>query len=251
MAGGLKMNRAQKISLTLFIAISLGLFIVITVVLMRPFDAGVPKIAFVLFVLAVAVAGSGGIISIFYFKKDKDAEKSDKRDKLAENNASLWPERIKIMTKLQKQAWGILFVTFAVCPILAILVTLTEVKYLGMPLSIKLVAHDFASCTTAVFMPLALNAFYIVRKPKQWKGVYPYDERDQLILYRALLCVFYTLCTIFAAGSIILPSAIFFLSQSIPIYILLLCFSGLAILTVFVYSVAILVQYGRSGDGDK
>jgi hypothetical protein len=153
------------------------------------------------------------------------------------------------MTKLQKQAWGMLFVTFAVCPILTILVTLIDVKYLGMPLSIKLVTHALAPCTMAIFMPLALNAFYIVRKPKQWKGVYPYDERDQLILYNALLYVFYTLCTVFILGGMVLPSTIGI--QSIPFYILPLCFSGVAVLTVFVYSVAILVQYGWKGKDNE
>ena len=94
-----------------------------------------------------------------------------------------------------------------------------------------------------------MNASCIVRKPEQWKGVYPYDERDQLIHYKALLYVFYTLCVVFIAGSMIFPSLAF--TQSIPSYVLSLCFSGLAILTVFVYSVAILVQYGWRGNGDK
>jgi len=80
------MNRAQKISLTLVITISLGLFIGITAIVMRCFDAGVSKIAFV---FAVAVAGSGGIISIICFKKDKGPVTSDERDKLIEKNASL------------------------------------------------------------------------------------------------------------------------------------------------------------------
>ncbi len=79
------MNRIQKISLTLVITISLGLFAGIAVIVMRCFDAGVPKIAFV---LPVLIAGSGGIISLF-FKKDKGPVTCDERDKLIEKNAQL------------------------------------------------------------------------------------------------------------------------------------------------------------------
>jgi hypothetical protein len=154
------------------------------------------------------------------------------------------------MTALQKQAWGNIFVIIVVCPLLTVLTTIMCIKSVGIPFSMKLVTQAFAPCTMAIFMPLALNALYIVRKPKQWKGIYPYDERDQLIHYKALLFVFYSLCTIFTIGSILIPSTID-IAKSIPFYILPLCFSGTAILIVLVYSVAILVQYGRSGDGNK
>jgi hypothetical protein len=80
------MNRAQKISLTLVITISLGLFLGIVLIVMRGFVAGIPKIAFL---FPVFIAGSGGIISIICFKKDKGAITFDERDKLIEKNAHL------------------------------------------------------------------------------------------------------------------------------------------------------------------
>ena len=80
------MNRGQKISLTLVITISLGLLIGITAVVVRCLGADVSKIPFV---FAAAVAGSGGIISIICFKKDKGPVTSDERDKLIEKNAHL------------------------------------------------------------------------------------------------------------------------------------------------------------------
>jgi hypothetical protein len=160
-------------------------------------------------------------------------------------------ERRKIMTKLQKQAWLYLFVIVVVCPLLTALSTLVCVTVIGIPLSITLVTQAFAPCTMIIFLPLALNALYVVRKPKQWKGIYPYDERDQLIHYKALLYVFYTLCTVFIIGYIVTPGAVGQI-KSIPFYILPLCFSGLAVLIVLVYSVAVLIQYSRGGnDGDK
>jgi hypothetical protein len=80
------MNRAQRISLTLVITFLLGLFLGITAIVMRRFGVGVWKIALA---FAVAIAGSGGIISLVFFRKDKDAITHDERDKLIEKNAHL------------------------------------------------------------------------------------------------------------------------------------------------------------------
>jgi len=80
------MNRAQKISLTMVITFSLGLLLGITLIVIRAFDVGVPKAAFL---FPVFIAGSGGIISITCFKKDKGTIKFDERDKLIEKNANL------------------------------------------------------------------------------------------------------------------------------------------------------------------
>jgi hypothetical protein len=80
------MNRAQKISLTMVITFLLGLFLGVILIVMRLFDLGVPKIAFL---FPVFIAGSGGIISITCFKKDKGTVIFDERDKLIEKNANL------------------------------------------------------------------------------------------------------------------------------------------------------------------
>ena len=79
------MNRAQKISLTLVITLSLGLLIEIIVILLGLADSSIQKSAYV---FPVFVAGSGGIISLF-FKKDKGPVAYDERDKLIEKNAHL------------------------------------------------------------------------------------------------------------------------------------------------------------------
>ena len=154
------------------------------------------------------------------------------------------------MTILQKQAWSNLFVIVVVCPLLTVLSTLVCVKVLGIPLSIKLVVQALAPCTMIIFIPLGLSVLYVFGKPKKLKGTYINDERDQLIHHRAILYVFYTLCMVFVAGYIVTPGAVGQF-ESIPFYVLPLCFSGLAVLIVLVYSVAVLIQYGRRGDGDK
>lgn len=79
------MNRVQKISLTLVITLSLGLLIEIIVILLGLADSSIQKSAYV---FPVFVAGSGGIISLF-FKKDKGPVAYDERDKLIEKNAHL------------------------------------------------------------------------------------------------------------------------------------------------------------------
>ena len=80
------MNREQKISLTMLITFSLGLIVAITVLVMRCFGVDVPKITFV---IAIFIAGSGGIISLIICKKDKGSTITDERDKLIAKNAHL------------------------------------------------------------------------------------------------------------------------------------------------------------------
>jgi len=80
------MNRAQKIAVTVLIVSLLGLFLGITLILMRRFVPGFPKtvIAFGSLILAFGV-----IVFISRFKKDKGAVTFDERDKLIEKNAQL------------------------------------------------------------------------------------------------------------------------------------------------------------------
>ncbi len=78
------MNRVQKISLTLAVTLSLGLILELIVIVIGLFDTDIRKIAYV---FPGFVAGSGGIISLF-FKKDKGPVTSDERDKLIEKNAN-------------------------------------------------------------------------------------------------------------------------------------------------------------------
>jgi len=68
------------------ITFSLGLFLGIILIVMLLFDVDIPKIAFL---FPVIIAGSGGIISITCFKKDRGPVKFDERDKLIEKNAHL------------------------------------------------------------------------------------------------------------------------------------------------------------------
>jgi hypothetical protein len=81
------MNRQQKIALTVLIVSLLGLFLGITLTLMKHYVPDFPKkdIAFPGFILA---CGAFVFISRF-IKKDKGAVTFDERDKLIEKNAHL------------------------------------------------------------------------------------------------------------------------------------------------------------------
>jgi hypothetical protein len=78
------MKREQKIAVTVLIVSLLGLFLGITVILLRRFVPDFPKItvAFGGFILAFGV-----IALLSRFKKDKGAVTFDERDKLIEKNA--------------------------------------------------------------------------------------------------------------------------------------------------------------------
>lgn len=80
------MIRQQKIAVTVLIVSLLGLFLGITVILMRRFIPDFPKtaVAFGSLILALGV-----ILLISRFKKDKGAVTFDERDKLIEKNAHL------------------------------------------------------------------------------------------------------------------------------------------------------------------
>jgi hypothetical protein len=81
------MNRAQKISWSLVIAISLGLILsVIAVPILYP-KLGMPK-ALYGFGLIFLIGGLGGL-SVFIFREDERKVISDERDKLIEKNAHL------------------------------------------------------------------------------------------------------------------------------------------------------------------
>jgi len=80
------MNRTYKMSLTLVITFSLGLLVGIVGFAAGIFHSGSSK--FVLLIPAL-IAGSGGIICITCFKKDKGPVTNDERDKLIEKNAHL------------------------------------------------------------------------------------------------------------------------------------------------------------------
>jgi len=81
------MNRQQKIALTVLIVSLFGMFLGITLTLMKHYVPDFPKgtIAFGSFILSIGVF----IFISRFLKKDKGAVEFDERDKLIEKNAYL------------------------------------------------------------------------------------------------------------------------------------------------------------------
>jgi hypothetical protein len=85
---------------------------------------------------------------------------------------------------------------------------------------------------------------------KEGKNVY-FDERDQLINYRAVLRVYYVICIFLVVGFVL---SLGFWDESIgsiPFYFLPVLLGVISLLVVLVYSISILVQYSCEGKGEK
>ena len=148
------------------------------------------------------------------------------------------------MTRLQKYACSNLIMMVWIWPFTALL-TLMIVKVYGRTLSVELVTRHFAMCTYGVLIITAITTRKVFRMRKEGKEVY-YDERDKLINYRAVLCAYYAICILLAVG---LASSVVFLDEIglVPFYALPTSLGGIALVVVLVYSVAVLIQYGRGG----
>ncbi|MHC4546600.1 MAG: hypothetical protein ACYSYL_19145 [Planctomycetota bacterium] len=77
-----------------------------------------------------------------------------------------------------------------------------------------------------------------------------FDERDELINYRAVLAAYSVFWLVFTAACMI-PWSIIGPSGSISVNVLPIMLFGIGITLALVYSLVILVQYGWTGKGEK
>jgi hypothetical protein len=165
---------------------------------------------------------------------------------LGSNSVRPGTERREIMNKLQKQAFYNLIMIAGIFPFAALL-TVMCLKILGEAFSARLIAQNFAISTYFTFIGVTKQALNVFRMRQESKEIY-FDERDHLINYEAMKYAYYA-CYIF-----LLIGFVFSTGQtgSIPIYVLPLFFSIVAIFAMLAYSVTILIQYGWGGkDGGK
>ncbi len=86
---------------------------------------------------------------------------------------------------------------------------------------------------------------------KKEGGKVSFDERDELINYRAVLAAYSVFWLVFTAACMI-PWFIIGPSGSISVNVLPIMLFGIGITLMLVHSLVILVQYGRGGkDGEK
>ena len=95
---------------------------------------------------------------------------------------------------------------------------------------------------------MATSLFFL--RTKQSPGEVDYDERDVAIKRKALLAAYITLY-ILVFLSCAAPFAVTDQKGIVPVSALPIALFAITIIDLFVYSLAILIQYGRSRDGNK
>lgn len=101
----------------------------------------------------------------------------------------------------------------------------------------------------AVFCVLTVTSIVLVRR-KQSPAEVDSDERDNLIKYRAVIASFVSVWILLAAVTTI-PRFVVGIKGSIPVWLLAFINLGVLLGALLVYSVAVLVQYGWGGKGEK
>ena len=76
------------------------------------------------------------------------------------------------------------------------------------------------------------------------------DERDSLIEKRAVIAAFVSVWILLFAATII-PRFIVGLNGSIPVWSLAFINVGILLIVLFVYSIAVLIQYGKGGKSNE
>ena len=108
-----------------------------------------------------------------------------------------------------------------------------------------------------VAMAWPLIAFWLVvviaiisLRRKQSPAEVDADERDNLIKSRAVLASFVSVWILLAASSVI-PRFLVGTEGSVPVFLLAFINVGILLVAMLVYCVAVLVQYGWGGKGEK
>ena len=146
------------------------------------------------------------------------------------------------MNMTQKGAWfgvylSLLLLAIAIADLTGIL------DYEGFPTPGIILLHAFLAFVF-FFLPLA----WLNRSRKRSKSVQ--DERDKLIIKRAVLAAFLSLTGLFIIGYIITLFAVT-TTASMPASRLPEILYGGAIIFILALSVAVLVQYGRGGKNNE
>jgi hypothetical protein len=144
------------------------------------------------------------------------------------------------MNKTQKGAWLNLVGTLLVLASAVFLTIQIAVKH-KLPERVWIFAPVFILATV-------LGIVFVKRKqsPREPES----DERDKLIQYRAVLAAFVSVWLLLAAECVI-PKYIIGIDGSLPIWLLPIINVCILYIVLLVYSIAVLVQYGRGVRGEK
>ena len=95
---------------------------------------------------------------------------------------------------------------------------------------------------------IVAGIFFLLRK--QSPNEPDYDERDNRIKQKAWIAAFISVGPLFLAASVI-PQLFVGLDGTIPVWLLPIVTVSLIYPVLLVYSIAVLVQYGLGGKGEK
>ena len=139
------------------------------------------------------------------------------------------------MNRVQKIAW-LFVVTVSLGVVFSIAATSLLYVKVGMP-------RAWAGLAFLAVVGLGGLGPLVFRKNK---GAVACDERDRIINRRAALAAF-TIAYLFVGLACMLPFFVLGPDGSMSVTWLPMIFMGAGLMTFFVHSVAILVQYGRGG----
>jgi hypothetical protein len=150
------------------------------------------------------------------------------------------------MNKTQKGAWFNLagtMVVFALVSYAAFRITIHKPSNDGAPE--RILPYVFI----IFFLLYLITGIFFLRR-KQSPNEPESDERDKIIKQRAWIASFISTWILFLAASVI-PQFFVGLDGSIPVWLLPIVTVSLFYPVLFVYAVAVLIQYGWTGKGDK
>lgn len=140
------------------------------------------------------------------------------------------------MNRYQKGAW----ITLA-----GLLISIVTVSYFSIQLFIFKKPYEFVVFWAWLIIYGAWLCIVIIyARKKQDPTEIDKDERDSLIEKRAMIAAFISVWILLFAATII-PRFIVGLDGAIPVWSLAFINVGILIIVLLVYSVAVLVQYGR------
>jgi len=141
------------------------------------------------------------------------------------------------MNKTQKGAWSILIASLFL--IVFGILLFTEVVILK---SLFISLHRFIALLLVCF----LVPYFIFLFKKQSSAEVESDERDSLIAKRAILVSFVSVWIMLAAVCIV-PRFIVGYAGSVPVWVISLVNFSIFLVAMFIYSAAVLLQYGWGG----
>jgi len=146
------------------------------------------------------------------------------------------------MNKTQKGAWF---------SIVSGLLALSIASYLTIQIGIRHKTPEGIGryIWLPAFMLIMGIGIYFLRK-KQSPAEPDSDERDNQIKHRAVLVAFISVIPLFLTASVI-PQFFVGLDGSIPVWSLPIVTVLLFYIILLAYSIAVLIQYGRTGKGEQ